>query len=155
MSAVTWTLSGKPARTVSVGCAGNDDLGDLLVSMLGRLGVEPQIADLKRDGYNPRSYYERSPLLREVLDGLLDGRFTNGDRDALAPLVNDLLNADRYCVLADFDAYTATQAEVGSAYRDIPRWSRMSLLNTARSGRFSSDRTIREYCSDIWNIPVA
>jgi starch phosphorylase len=115
----------------------------------------PEIADLKGSGYAPRSYYERSPLLREVLDGLRDGRFTNGDRDTLAPLVNDLLNADRYFVLADFDAYAAAQAEAGAAFGDIPRWSRMSLLNTARSGKFSSDRTIRQYCSDIWKIPVA
>jgi starch phosphorylase len=114
-----------------------------------------QIFDLKRGGYNPRSFYDRSPRLREVMDGLLAGRFTNGDRITLAPLVNDLLTADRYCVLADFDAYTATQAEVGRAYSDIPRWSRMSLLNTARSGKFSSDRTIREYGADIWKLPVS
>ena len=114
-----------------------------------------QIFDLKRNGYDPRSFYERSPILREVLDGLRDGRFTNGDRTTLAPLVNDLLNADRYCVLADFDAYVETQAEVGRAYTDVPRWSRMSLLNTARSGKFSSDRTIREYCSEIWDMPIA
>jgi glycogen phosphorylase len=114
----------------------------------------PQIADLKGSGYNPRSYYERSPLLREVLDGLRDGRFSNGDKDTLAPLVNDLLNTDYYCVLADFDAYAQAQAEAGAAFGDIPRWSRMSLLNTARSGKFSSDRTIRQYCSDIWKLPT-
>jgi starch phosphorylase len=114
----------------------------------------PQIADLVRSGYRPRSYYERSPLLREVLDGLLDGRFTKGDKDTLAPLVNDLLNSDRYFVLADFDAYAAAQAEAGAAFGDIARWSRMSLLNTARSGKFSSDRTIRQYSSDIWKLPV-
>lgn len=114
-----------------------------------------QIAELGRAGYNPRSYYERSPALREVLDGLRDGRFTNGDRDTLAPLVNDLLNADRYFVLADFDAYAAAQAEAGKAFADAARWSRMSLLNTARSGKFSSDRTIRQYCADIWKVPVA
>ena len=115
----------------------------------------PQIADLKHQGYNPRSFYDRSPRLREVIDGLRDGRFTNGDRTTLAPLVDNLLSADPYCVLADFDAYTTTQCEVGTAYTDIPRWSRMSLLNTSRSGKFSSDRTIREYCKDIWDIPVS
>ena len=115
----------------------------------------PQIADLKRDGYNPRIFYDRSPRLREVMDGLRDGRFTKGDRDTLAPLVNNLLSVDPYFVLADFDAYVAKQAEVGTAYLDVPRWSRMSLLNAARSGKFSSDRTIREYCADIWKVPVA
>ncbi len=114
-----------------------------------------QIAALKGNGYRPLSYYEGSPLLREVLDGLRDGRFTNGDRETFAPLMNDLLSADRYCVLADFDAYAAAQAEAGKAFSDVARWSRMSLLNTARSGKFSSDRTIREYSSDIWKLKLA
>jgi glycogen phosphorylase len=114
-----------------------------------------QIADLGRSGYNPRTYYERSPRLREVMDGLRDGRFSNGDVTTLAPLVKDLLTNDRYFVLADFDAYAAAQADVSAAFADVPHWSRMSLLNTARSGKFSSDRTIRQYCADIWNLPVA
>ena len=114
----------------------------------------PQIADLTRSGYNPRSYYEKSPALKEVIDGLSDGRFSNGDRDLFKPIVDDLLKSDRYFVLADFDAYAATQAEAGSAYADVARWGRMSLLNTARSGKFSSDRTIRQYCEEIWKVPV-
>jgi len=113
-----------------------------------------EIRDLQQAGYSPRSYYDKSPLLREVLDGLRDGRFSNGDRDLFAPLVNDLVNSDRYFVLADFDAYVAAQVEASKAYVDISRWGTMSLLNTARSGKFSSDRTIREYCEDIWKLPV-
>ena len=112
----------------------------------------PQIADLKAGGYRPRSFYERSPALREVLDGLREGRFSNGDRELFAPLVDDLMNADRYFVLADFDAYAATQHEAGKAYQDAQRWGAMSLRNTARSGKFSSDRTIREYSADIWKL---
>jgi starch phosphorylase len=115
----------------------------------------PQIADLQHRGYNPRSFYEKSPALREVMDGLRDGRFSNGDRNLFAPLVDDLLNADRYFVLADFDAYAAAQNQAGRAYLETAHWGRMSLLNTARSGKFSSDRTIREYCRDIWKVPVA
>ena len=115
----------------------------------------PEIADLKSKGYSPRSFYERSAPLREVMDGLRDGRFSNGDRDLFAPLVNDLLNVDRYYVLADFDAYATAQATAGASYADVEHWGRMSLLNSARSGKFSSDRTIREYCSDIWALPVA
>ena len=114
----------------------------------------PEISDLRQTGYNPHRYYDKSPLLREVLDGLRDGRFSNGDRDLFAPLVNDLMNSDRYFVLADFDAYTATQQEAGKAYADNSRWGIMSLLNTARSGKFSSDRTIRQYCEDIWKLPL-
>jgi starch phosphorylase len=114
----------------------------------------PEISDLSKAGYNPRDYYDKSPLLREVLDGLRDGRFSNGDRALFAPLVNDLMASDRYFVLADFDAYAAAQQEAGKAYADISRWGPMSLLNTARSGKFSSDRTIREYCQDIWKLPI-
>jgi len=85
---------------------------------------------------------------------LRDGRFSNGDRDLFAPLVNDLMNFDHYFVLADFDAYAAAQEEAGIAYADISCWGTMSLLNTARSGKFSSDRTIRQYCEDIWKLPL-
>jgi starch phosphorylase len=114
----------------------------------------PEISDLRKVGYNPRRYYDESPLLREVLDGLRDGRFSNGDRGLFAPMVNDLMNSDRYCVLADFDAYAGAQQEAGKAYADTSRWGTMSLLNTARSGKFSSDRTIRQYCEDIWKLPI-
>jgi glycogen phosphorylase len=114
----------------------------------------PEISDLQQAGYNPRRYYDKSPLLREVLDGLRDGRFSNGNRNLFAPLVNDLMNSDRYFVLADFDAYAAAQQKAGQAYADISRWGSMSLLNTARSGKFSSDRTIRQYCEDIWKLPL-
>jgi starch phosphorylase len=114
----------------------------------------PEISDLQRGGYRPRDYYDKSPMLRQVLDGLRDGRFSNGDRALFAPLLNDLMNSDRYFVLADFDAYAAAQHEAGKAYVDISRWGTMSLLNTARSGKFSSDRTIRQYCNDIWKLPL-
>ncbi len=115
----------------------------------------PQVEQLSRDGYRPREYYERNPLLREVLDGLSDGRFSNGDREIFKPLVDELLNADRYFLLADFDSYAFAQSGINTAFSDTYHWSRMSILNTARSGKFSSDRTIREYCRDIWDIPVA
>ncbi len=114
----------------------------------------PDIAKLKSSGYRPRDYYERDPLLREVLDGLSNGTFSGGDRELFQPLVNELLNRDTYMVLADFRAYTDTQAEAGSAFQDAARWTRMSILNTARSGVFSSDRAIRQYCEDIWKVPV-
>ena len=113
-----------------------------------------EIAQKKANGYRPRESYEKSPALREVMDGLRDGRFSNGDRNLFAPIVNDLMSADRYFVMADFDAYAAAQAEANNAYCDTARWGKMSLLNTARSGKFSSDRTIREYCRDIWKVPV-
>ena len=114
----------------------------------------PEIALMKQKGYRPRDYYDRNPLLREVLDGLADGRFSKGDRELFRPLLDELLNKDTYMVLADFGAYCQAQSEAGAAYQDEARWNRMSVLNTARSGKFSSDRAIREYCRDIWKVPV-
>jgi starch phosphorylase len=114
-----------------------------------------EIEQMQAGGYRPYEIYDRDPLLREVLDGLRDGRFSNGDRELFAPLVADLLHRDSYMLLADFSSYSTVHAQVGSAYADTRHWSRMSVLNTARSGKFSSDRTIREYCKEIWRVPVS
>ena len=89
------------------------------------------------------------------MDGLAFGRFSGGDRNLFAPLVNDLLNVDRFFVMADFDDYVKVQGEAGQVFCDSKRWSKMSVLNTARSGKFSSDRAIREYCKDIWKISLS
>ncbi|MFC6647083.1 glycogen/starch/alpha-glucan phosphorylase [Granulicella cerasi] len=112
------------------------------------------IDQITQKGYRPQEFYERSSKLREVIDGLSEGRFSRGDREVFRPMLDQLLNVDPYFLLADFDSYTSTQAQVGAAYADAKRWNRMSILNSARSGKFSSDRTIREYCSDIWKVPV-
>ena len=114
----------------------------------------PEIADIKAKGYRPRDFYENDPLLREVLDGLGSGRFSKGDWELFRPLLDELLNRDTYMVLADFQAYIQAQAAVGTAYVNKRRWSRMSILNTARSGPFSSDRAIKQYCEDIWKVPL-
>ncbi|HEY9136754.1 MAG TPA: glycogen/starch/alpha-glucan phosphorylase, partial [Terriglobus sp.] len=92
----------------------------------------PQIAEWQHNGYNPRAVYGRSPKLKEVIDGLAEGRFSNGDRNLFAPLVNNLLNSDPFFVLADFDSYSDVHAEASHAYIDTNRWGSMSLLNTAR-----------------------
>lgn len=113
-----------------------------------------QVSSMQAEGYRPRTFYEKSPILREVIDGLASGRFSKGDRNLFAPMVNDLLSNDRYFVLADFDDYARAQAEAGHIFCDSKRWSRMSVLNTARSGKFSSDRAIRQYCKDIWKVPL-
>jgi starch phosphorylase len=113
-----------------------------------------EIEQTQHGGYRPRDYYERDPVLREVIDGLTDGRFARGDRDLFVPLVQNLMNLDPYMLMADFDSYRKMQSQATSVYADTKRWSRMSLLNSARSGKFSSDRTIREYCEQIWKVPV-
>ncbi|MGI4830645.1 MAG: glycogen/starch/alpha-glucan phosphorylase [Janthinobacterium lividum] len=115
----------------------------------------PEIAKMKQDGYRPRDFYERDPLLREVLDGLGNGTLSKGDRQLFQPLLDELLNRDAYMVLADFRAYIEAQANAGSAFQNAAHWTRMSVLNTARSGVFSSDRAIRQYCKEIWNVPIS
>jgi glycogen phosphorylase len=112
----------------------------------------PEVESAKREGYNPRDYYESNPDLREALDLISDGFFTNGDREVFQPLVDSLLTRDEYLLLADYQGYVDCQRRVSDAYRDQAGWTRMSILNAARVGRFSSDRSIRDYCRDIWNV---
>jgi glycogen phosphorylase len=107
---------------------------------------------LRSSGYNPRGFYETNPELRETIDLISSGAFSGGDRDLFRPLVDSLLYHDHYMLLADYQAYVDCQQRVNDAYRDRANWTRMSILNSARVGRFSSDRSIREYCRDIWHV---
>ena len=112
----------------------------------------PEVAEWKKHGYRPREIYESNAELREALDAIASGRFSNGDRDLFRPLVDSLLSRDDYMLFADYQAYIDCQERVSDAYRDRANWTRMSILNCARVGRFSSDRSIREYCRHIWAI---
>ena len=87
-----------------------------------------------------------------AIDRLSEGFFSGGDADLFKPLVNKLLEEDPYFVLADFLDYAEAQEKVGEVYRDQKRWTKMSILNAARVGKFSSDRSIRDYCRDIWHV---
>jgi glycogen phosphorylase len=110
----------------------------------------------KAEGYAPRSIYESNPELREAIDRIDSGFFSDGDRGLFHPLVESLLTRDDYMLLADYQAYVDCQQRVSDAYSDRSSWTRMSILNSARVGRFSSDRSIREYCRDIWKVrPIA
>jgi starch phosphorylase len=106
----------------------------------------------KANGYGPRGIYESNPELREAIDLIASGFFSNGDRELFRPLVESLLTRDDYMLLADYQAYVDCQERVSRAYSDQQDWTRMSILNSARVGRFSSDRSIREYCLHIWNV---
>jgi glycogen phosphorylase len=112
----------------------------------------PEVYALKRQGYRPMDYYNANQGLRDVIDLIRSGFFSRGDTELFRPLIDGLLYHDPYLLLADFQSYLACQTKVSEAYRDTERWTRMSILNTARSGKFSSDRTIREYCADIWGV---
>ena len=111
---------------------------------------EKGIADLWKDGYYPQSHM--SDELWEVINLVKGGHFSHGDRQMFEPLVDNLLNHDPFCVFADFSDYCDAQDRVSSAWRDREKWNKMSLLNIASSGFFSSDRSIREYCENIWHI---
>ncbi len=113
---------------------------------------EAEVADIKRQGYRPAEYLERDDELRAVLGLIADGRFSRGDTEVFRPLVDNLTHDDPFLVLADYAAYVSCQQQVSAAWRDSEAWTRMSILNSARSGKFSSDRAIAEYCDDIWNV---
>ena len=109
-------------------------------------------------GYRPSEIYNANLELKGVIDLISGGLFSHGDRTLFRPLIDNLLWHDPYLLLADYASYIACQDEVSDAYRDSTRWTRMSILNVARMGKFSSDRTIAEYCRDIWKVaptPVA
>jgi starch phosphorylase len=110
----------------------------------------PEVENRKREGYSPRAIFEANSMLREVLISLSNGEFSRGDRTLFEPLVNSLLATDEYMLLADYQAYVDCQDRVSAAYKDQEAWTRMSILNVARIGKFSSDRAIRDYCADIW-----
>ncbi len=111
-----------------------------------------EVMDLQRHGYRPRDYYENNPLLREVLDTISSGGLCRDDPGVFWPLVENLLNQDPFMVLADFQAYMDCQERVSDLWRGPAEWTRMSILNVARMGTFSSDRSIREYCDKIWRV---
>ncbi|MFL6575978.1 MAG: glycogen/starch/alpha-glucan phosphorylase [Povalibacter sp.] len=111
-----------------------------------------QVEQLRANGYRPRDYYERDPELRGALDLISNGAFSGGEGNLFGELIDHLLNHDTYLLLADYRAYVDAQADVEVAFRDSSRWTRMSILNTARSGKFSSDRSMRDYCDSIWNV---
>jgi len=110
----------------------------------------PEVESRKREGYNPRAIFEANHMLHEVLDSLSNGDLSRGDKALFEPLVNSLLTTDEYMLLADYQAYVDCQDQVSAAYNDQEAWTRMSILNVARIGKFSSDRAIRDYCADIW-----
>ena len=112
----------------------------------------PEVEALHARGYRPADEVERDEELHEVLELISSGHFSSGDRGLFAPVVDNLLYHDPYLLLADYRAYVDCQLAVSQAYADPERWARMSILNVARMGFFSSDRAIAEYCRGIWNV---
>jgi starch phosphorylase len=111
-----------------------------------------EVRELKTRGYRPSDYYNSNNQLRAVLDLITTGLFSHSQINLFQPLIDSLLREDAYMLLADYQSYVDTQAQVGHAYRDLDQWARKSILNVARMGKFSSDRAIREYCDEIWHV---
>ncbi len=111
-----------------------------------------QVTELRSRGYRPRDYYEQNPMLREVVDLIGSGALNNGDKELFRPVVDNLLLHDPFFLLADYQAYVDCQNEVSAQWADQPDWTRKSILNAARMGKFSADRSIDDYCEQIWNV---
>ncbi|HYX98622.1 MAG TPA: glycogen/starch/alpha-glucan phosphorylase [Mycobacterium sp.] len=114
--------------------------------------TESEVEAVKANGYRPEDYIDGNDELRAVLDLIAGGTFSHGDTEVFKPLVDNLRYDDPFLVCADFASYLAAQEQVGAAWLDKDAWTKMSILNTARSGKFSSDRAIAEYCDEIWNV---
>ena len=111
-----------------------------------------EINGAQAEGYNPGEFINAMPELQEALRLIEMGHFSNGDSELFRPLLDNLTGNDPFFVMADFADYLQAQEAVSLAWTDRMHWNRMSLLNTARTGFFSSDRSIGEYCKNIWNV---
>ncbi len=111
-----------------------------------------EVNKLKFQGYHPRDYYQDNPQLKDAIDLIAEGHFSQGDTSLFQPLLDKLLHQDPFMLLADYQPYIDCQQTVSQAYRDQTRWTEMSILNSVRMGRFSSDRSIQEYCDSIWKV---
>jgi starch phosphorylase len=115
------------------------------------------IASARRSGYYPFAEYERLPELRAALDMVSGGAFSPKQRELFRPLCDAALGSDEFMVCADFESYVRTQAKVSETFGRPQEWARLSILNVAGMGRFSSDRAVREYAEDIWGadpVPI-
>ncbi len=113
--------------------------------------TEEQVVALQAAGYTPGSYYHANAELKDAIDELASGRFSRGDQTLFKPLIDSLLYSDPYMLLADYQSYIECQDRIDQAYLDVEHWTRMSILNTAHMGKFSSDRAVREYANEIWH----
>jgi starch phosphorylase len=110
-----------------------------------------QVGQSKVQGYDPRQVSEPNDDLRAVLDFVRSGALAGGDKGLFAPIVEDLLTSDPYMLLADYASYIDTEGRAAGIWQDPSAWTRMSVLNVARMGHFSSDRSIRDYCDQVWH----
>jgi starch phosphorylase len=127
-----------------------NEVGDDNIFIFGLTSDE--ILSKRRENYTPIAFYESNPGLRLIIDMLKTNYFNKSEPGIFDAIVNELLYRDYYFVMADFEAYCTAQKRVELAYMNRDMWTRMSIINSARMEKFSSDRAIREYSGDIWNI---
>ena len=111
-----------------------------------------EVYAMKAKGYKPKEFYDSNSELKAVIDRISSGYFNQDEPDLFKPITDSLLESDPYMLLADYQAYIECQEKVSQAYLDQAHWTEMSILNSVRMGKFSSDRTIREYCKEIWSV---
>jgi starch phosphorylase len=110
-----------------------------------------EVSTMKSQGYNPKDYYNANPEMKEAIDLISSGFFSKTDVNLFKPLVDSLLCRDEHMILADYQSYIDCQDRISMAFRDREKWTNMSILTVARMGKFSSDRSIREYNEKIWH----
>jgi starch phosphorylase len=125
-----------------------EEVGESNFFLFGLTATEVQ--KLKSEGYNPRDYYDSNENLRSAIGLIGSGYFSDGDTSLFRPFIDSLLYHDEYMVFADYQSYVDRQDRISQIYLDKNRWTKMSVLNTARMGKFSSDRAVEEYCNLIW-----
>jgi starch phosphorylase len=111
-----------------------------------------EVSQTKASGYKPREYYESNAVLKEAIDQINTGYFSHLDVNTFKELTDSLMYDDQYLLFADFQSYLEAQEKAAEAFKQKEMWAKMSILNTARMGKFSSDRSIREYCDEIWKV---
>ncbi|MEA4972071.1 MAG: glycogen/starch/alpha-glucan phosphorylase [Candidatus Metalachnospira sp.] len=132
----------------------HEEVGDENIFIFGLSSDETESMAINHS-YNPWDVYNSDQRIRRVVDSLVDGTFSGENHDIFRDIYNSLLansRSDEYYVLKDFSSYVDTQEKIGESYKNKDLWAKMAVINTAKSGKFSSDRTIREYANDIWNL---
>jgi starch phosphorylase len=127
-----------------------EEVGEENIFIFGLLADE--VVKLKTSGYNPRSYYESNKMLKRVIDMIGSDFFNKNEPGLFKSIIDGLLGVDYYCLLADYQAYVDAQDKVSNLYMNSDEWTKMAILNVARVGKFSSDRSIKEYAEKIWKV---
>jgi starch phosphorylase len=130
-----------------------EEVGDDNIFIFGN--TVDEVKALDANGYNPRDFYDSNADIRAILDWLEGDFFTPGVPGELASIKHNLLGGDPYKVLADFESYKAAHDRLDAAYKDSARWAKMAILNTAKMGKFNSDRSIEDYVANIWHLETS